>query len=35
MSKKETYCDLCDQKRECKKQKDGLWACVVCRLRYY
>ena len=22
-----TYCDLCDKKKECIKQKDGLWAC--------
>ena len=33
--KEKTYCDLCDHKRECVKMKDGLWACVICRMRYY
>ena len=33
--KTETYCDLCDKKKECIKQKDGLWACVICKMTYY
>jgi len=31
----ETYCDLCDKKKDCKKQIDGLWSCETCKIEYY
>ena len=35
MESEETYCDLCDRKRECQKSKDGLWVCIICKRLYY
>ena len=31
----ETYCDLCDKKKECIKKEDGLWACILCMMKFY
>ena len=33
--KKETICDLCDMRKQCIKMLDHLWACVICRIKFY
>ena len=35
MNKEKSFCDLCEREIPTRKQQDGLWACVICRFRYY
>ena len=29
-----TYCDLCDEEKNCLKQGDQLWVCRECDVEY-